>query len=350
MSVKIPKPVTVGLALLCALSAALLFMSGTALAAASEEPVTGKAEPVTNTTAVLHGTVNPKAKVTVAWFFEYNQGGACTGGGTTPVHPAEEVEARPAEAYLSGLQPGTQYTFCLVARNEAEEGTGGKSVSFTTTAVAPAVAEESFSNVTSTEATLSAQINAEGSPTTYKVEFGTSEPYASSAETSVGAAGGAVDVQEQLSKLEPGTVYHFRFVATNAFGSTPGVATEPFTTAQSLGPSELVLPDNRAYELVSPDASQEVYVPEKAGNAPEDIKTARPFRASADGNAVAYPISEKGADNVWVQPLDGSPGRQITKFDSEQILSFHWSPDGKSLGVLRGHTDSDVVLLQEAKP
>jgi hypothetical protein len=53
---------------------------------------------------------------------------------------------------------------------------------------------------------------------------------------------------------------------------------------------------------------------------------------------------------VWVQPLDGSPGHQITKFDSEQILSFHWSPDGKNLGVLRGHTDSDVVLLQEAKP
>jgi retron-type reverse transcriptase len=35
---------------------------------------------------------------------------------------------------------------------------------------------------------------------------------------------------------------------------------------------------------------------------------------------------------------------------SEQIYSFHWSPDGKNLGILRGHTDSDVVLLQESKP
>jgi hypothetical protein len=42
--------------------------------------------------------------------------------------------------------------------------------------------------------------------------------------------------------------------------------------------------------------------------------------------------------------------RQITKFESEQILSFHWSPDGKNLGILRGHTDPDVVLLQESKP
>jgi Tol biopolymer transport system component len=69
-----------------------------------------------------------------------------------------------------------------------------------------------------------------------------------------------------------------------------------------------------------------------------------------DGKAVAYPVRENGVDNIFVQPLDGSAGRQITKFDSEQILSFRWSPDGKNLGILRGHTDADVVLLQESKP
>jgi serine/threonine protein kinase len=71
---------------------------------------------------------------------------------------------------------------------------------------------------------------------------------------------------------------------------------------------------------------------------------------TVDGTAVAYPVRENGVDNIWIQPIDGTPGRQITKFDSEQIQSFHWSPDGKNLGVLRGHTDSDVVLLQESKP
>ncbi len=69
-----------------------------------------------------------------------------------------------------------------------------------------------------------------------------------------------------------------------------------------------------------------------------------------DGRAVAYPVREGGVDNLWVQPLDGSAPHPITKFDAEQILSFEWSPDGKSLGVLRGHTDSDVVLFQEGKP
>jgi eukaryotic-like serine/threonine-protein kinase len=71
---------------------------------------------------------------------------------------------------------------------------------------------------------------------------------------------------------------------------------------------------------------------------------------TADGKSVAYPVKENGVDNVWVQPSDGTPGHQITHFTSEQILSFHWSPDGKKLGIVRGHTDSDVVLLQESKP
>ena len=51
-----------------------------------------------------------------------------------------------------------------------------------------------------------------------------------------------------------------------------------------------------------------------------------------------------------VLPLDGSEGHPITDFKSEQIRSFHLSPDGKSLGVLRGHYDSDVVFFQEPKP
>jgi len=81
-----------------------------------------------------------------------------------------------------------------------------------------------------------------------------------------------------------------------------------------------------------------------------DPRISSGVRFNPDGKAVAYNIREKGVDNIWIQPLDGSTGRQITKFDSEQILSFHWSPDGKNLGILRGHTDSDVVLLQESKP
>ena len=66
-----------------------------------------------------------------------------------------------------------------------------------------------------------------------------------------------------------------------------------------------------------------------------------------DGKAVVYPISENDVTNLWLQPLDGSAGRQITNFTAEKVLAFSWSPGGKRLAILRGHTESDVVLLRD---
>jgi eukaryotic-like serine/threonine-protein kinase len=65
------------------------------------------------------------------------------------------------------------------------------------------------------------------------------------------------------------------------------------------------------------------------------------------GKSVAYIIRDQGVDNLFAQPLDGSPGHQITNFTSEHISKFQWSPDGKLLAVVRTHNTSDVVLLQE---
>jgi serine/threonine protein kinase len=74
------------------------------------------------------------------------------------------------------------------------------------------------------------------------------------------------------------------------------------------------------------------------------------IRFTRDGKGVVYPFRVQDADNLWLQPLDGSPGKQITNFKSEHIADFHWTFDGSTLGTVRGHTDSDVVLLQESKP
>jgi Tol biopolymer transport system component len=71
------------------------------------------------------------------------------------------------------------------------------------------------------------------------------------------------------------------------------------------------------------------------------------IRFSRDGKAVVYPFRHAGVDDLWLQPLDGSPGKQITDFKSEHIIDFHWSFDGSRMGVIRGHTDSDVVLIRD---
>ena len=53
-------------------------------------------------------------------------------------------------------------------------------------------------------------------------------------------------------------------------------------------------------------------------------------------------------DNIWMQPLDGSKGRKLTNFnDSERIQDFRWSPDGKTLALLRFNSSSDVILLRD---
>ena len=70
-------------------------------------------------------------------------------------------------------------------------------------------------------------------------------------------------------------------------------------------------------------------------------------RFTPDGKAVVYPILENGTDNLWLQPLDGSPGRQITQFQTDAVEMFEYSPDGTTLGVMRRHLESDVVLLHD---
>jgi hypothetical protein len=38
-------------------------------------------------------------------------------------------------------------------------------------------------------------------------------------------------------------------------------------------------------------------------------------KCESDGKAVAYPVSEKGVDNIWIQPIDASPGLIVTQND-----------------------------------
>ena len=71
------------------------------------------------------------------------------------------------------------------------------------------------------------------------------------------------------------------------------------------------------------------------------------FHYTPDGRALAFVVEQKGVDNIWTLPLDGSKGRQITGFQSDFIRDFRWSPDGKRLAVLHFHGTADVILLHD---
>jgi len=66
-----------------------------------------------------------------------------------------------------------------------------------------------------------------------------------------------------------------------------------------------------------------------------------------DGKGAAYIVREKGVDNIWIQPLDGSPNRQLTHFTAESISSFAFSLDGSKMAFGRGHMESDAILLRD---
>ncbi len=79
-----------------------------------------------------------------------------------------------------------------------------------------------------------------------------------------------------------------------------------------------------------------------------DSFTAGAIAFAPDGKGVIYPVRNGDTDNLWLQHLDGSPGKQLTDFKSELIRDFDYSYNGKQLAVIRGHRESDVVLIRDA--
>lgn len=92
-------------------------------------------------------------------------------------------------------------------------------------------------------------------------------------------------------------------------------------------------------------------IPFEGGPPTKVFDFAHPFaqamRWAFDGRALTY-IDTPARFNIWSQPLDGSPPKQITDFKSDRmIFSFDWSRDGKRLAVARGTRTSDVVLIKD---
>jgi CSLREA domain-containing protein len=96
----------------------------------------------------------------------------------------------------------------------------------------PVVAAGDASDITQTTATLHGAVTPNAGSATYRFEYGTTTGYGSSTPDT----GGAGAVAAAIAGLAPGTTYHFRIVATTAFGTAQsGDAT--FTTAPPAGPA-----------------------------------------------------------------------------------------------------------------
>ena len=74
-----------------------------------------------------------------------------------------------------------------------------------------------------------------------------------------------------------------------------------------------------------------------------------PIHWTADGKFITYVRTRDGVSNIWAQPIDGSPARQLTSFNSMYIWRHAWSPDGKYLVMARGNFSRDAVMLTDAR-
>jgi hypothetical protein len=110
--------------------------------------------------------------------------------------------------------------------------------------VAPTVAypSPSATAISAGSATIAGIVDAFGTASTYRFQYGTSSAYGE-ATVPVAFSNGPQEVSSQLSGLAPGTTYHFRLVAENAAGRTEG-ADQTFTT--------LPLPPGLAYGRAAP--------------------------------------------------------------------------------------------------
>jgi hypothetical protein len=185
---------------------------------------------VTPTTARLVGTVNPNGRST-SYLFMW--------GPTTPYASRTALTSagsgssdQSVSADISGLTPSTTYHFQIVAGND--KGTSyGTDRTFTTLPPPPLVTTGTATAISQTSATLSANINPNGSAATYHFEVGPTTGYGSDWPASDAQAGSdsvSHTLTQALSGLLAGTAYHYRAVATSPSGTTYGADLQ-FTTS-----------------------------------------------------------------------------------------------------------------------
>jgi len=70
---------------------------------------------------------------------------------------------------------------------------------------------------------------------------------------------------------------------------------------------------------------------------------------SHDGKSLLYSVTSSNVTNIWSQPIDGGPAKQVTDFKDLLMTGFAWSQDGKQLACTRGSLLRDAILVTDLK-
>ncbi len=73
------------------------------------------------------------------------------------------------------------------------------------------------------------------------------------------------------------------------------------------------------------------------------------FQYSADGQALYYPVTERGVSNMVMQPIGSTMITPQTHFDKFTIYGYDYDWKNKRLALARGRNNTDVVLLTQTQ-
>jgi len=245
---------------------------------------TGPVSNLTPLSATLNGTVNPLGQGPSTCVFVWGTSRAF--GRTAPcAAPVEGEVAVPVGVPVSGLEPDTTYFYRLQASNKNGENPGEASQDKEFTTPGPALRSESVSAVTAESVTLDATIDPHKALTSYYFQYGTSTSYEHSIPAppgqSIGSAEGNREVSQHAQGLQPHTLYHYRVVVVSSIaGQEEEFVGRDQTFLTQIGGGELTLPDQRAWELVSP--------PDKHAAELGTIGEYGLIQAAPSGNAIGY--------------------------------------------------------------
>ena len=180
-------------------------------------------------------------------FEAYTRSSATQGAGAAVLGPGFDISLQPAAAgttpcsggwsppcderwgdYLgTAIDPSNPSVVWVTGLYQATSGSFGwgttiAKVSLTSFSL-PTVTTGSAKKIKAASATLTGTVNPNGVATTYHIDYGLTTGYDSSTtEAPVGSGATPVSVSGGISGLQPGTLYHYRVVATTATGSADG--------------------------------------------------------------------------------------------------------------------------------
>jgi hypothetical protein len=208
-------------------------------------------------------------------------------------------------------------------------------LSTTAFAASPPVIEEEYAvNVSATSATLRAKIDPQNEePSTFRFEYDTSAYESSAAhghaapspEGGVAAGFGGIVVEAHIQGLQPGATYHYRVVASSAGGGVAYGEDRSFTTQQAGG--EFALPDNRMWEMVSPQNKHGAQIEPITGQGGL-------VEAAAAGGALTY---------VTIGPPVSAPEGN-TALEYSQMLSRRGAAGWSSQDIATEHDEVSKLL------